>query len=300
MLGHMKSIKMSGLGQKLGISIARLRKDEIDAAAPFRLMSALLSAIAQVPVLLSPVAAFAFFTIPSRESGLSLDTTRMFTSLSLIMLLGQPLFWMLEALLNGSAALGCFKRIQTFLSKPPRAHGRVLISQSSEPAKGVGAGDEPNAQLHSPPQIVELSRVGHTMKKIGVTFRSSAFSWSENGPAVLNHLDVDIPNGQLVMVVGAVASGKSTLMKGLLGELPSTECHVEQEHRRAAFCEQTPWLFVSIRNVRLLQADCPRMIPFSRTLLVMPTMMRSYTAQSSSPAVLRRTLLAWKAETKLW
>ena len=31
MLGHMKSIKMSGLGQRLGNTIAKLRKDEKDA-----------------------------------------------------------------------------------------------------------------------------------------------------------------------------------------------------------------------------------------------------------------------------
>lgn len=88
MLGHIRSIKMSGLGPKLGSSIAQLRRDEIDTAAPFRMISAVMASAAQIPVLLSPVAAFALFTLQSRASGVSLDVTRMFTSLSWVIMLG--------------------------------------------------------------------------------------------------------------------------------------------------------------------------------------------------------------------
>ncbi|KAI8627665.1 multidrug resistance-like protein [Xylariaceae sp. FL1651] len=219
MLGNIKSIKMSGLSQKLGISIAQLRKDEIDAAAPFRMMSAVMSAIAQVPTLLSPVAAFAFFTIRSEESGISLDATRVFTSLSLILLLGQPLFWILEAVLDVSAALGCFKRIENFLLKASRTENRTLVFE-----------------------LRELTTASHDQNGVNVAIHNASFSWSASGPASLEIVHMDIKKGQLVIVTGPVASGKTTLLKGLLGELPSITGRVELAHQKIAWCDQTPWL----------------------------------------------------------
>lgn len=44
------------------------------------------------------------------------------------------------------------------------------------------------------------------------------------------------------MIVGPVASGKSTLLKGLLGELPKATGCVDVARRRIAFCDQTPWI----------------------------------------------------------
>ncbi|KAH8908368.1 multidrug resistance-like protein [Coniochaeta sp. PMI_546] len=215
MLGHIRSIKMSGLGPKLGASIAKLRRDEIDAAAPFRMISAVMASTAQMPMLLSPVAAFALFTLQSRASGMSLDITRMFTSLSLIILLGQPLFWIFKAILDATAALGCFKRIQDFLSKSSKAE--------------VGT-------------LQELNPAGRSQTKVDVAVRDATFSWTADGPSVVRISHLDVEKGQLTIVVGPVASGKTTFLKGLLGEVTSVTGHVELGHRKVAWCEQTPWL----------------------------------------------------------
>ncbi|TIC95348.1 ABC transporter C family member 8 [Colletotrichum higginsianum] len=62
MIGHIKSIKMSGLTQKLSETLADLRIDEMKAATPFRVIGAITSAVAQVPLMLAPVVAFAMYT----------------------------------------------------------------------------------------------------------------------------------------------------------------------------------------------------------------------------------------------
>jgi ABC-type multidrug transport system fused ATPase/permease subunit len=242
MLGHIKSIKMSGLGEKLGDSIAQLRRDEIEAAAPFRLMTAVTSATAQMPSLLSPVAAFAFVTL---RSGESLDVARMFTSLSLILLLSQPLFWMLDAILDASAALSCFKRIQAFLSKTPRAEGASSMLRS---ASCSNTNTNPTAQpsLETRPlELRDLKPASRGNAKVDVAIHNASFSWATGGPPVLQNLDMEVEQGQLAIIIGPVASGKTTLLKGLLGELPSSTGHVELAHQKVAWCEQTPWLFVS-------------------------------------------------------
>ncbi|KAB5575558.1 P-loop containing nucleoside triphosphate hydrolase protein [Coniochaeta sp. 2T2.1] len=234
MLGHIRSIKMSGLGPKLAGSIARLRRDEIDAAAPFRMMAAVMASTAQMPVLLSPVAAFALFTLKERgqEGGTGLDVTKMFTSLSLVILLGQPLFWIFKAILDASAALGCFGRIQGFLEKRLRDESGV----ESE-------ADGSTAQLSRGTQEIGLQEMGSRRQgMVDVAVHDATFSWASDGPPLVQISNLEVEKGNLAIVVGPVAGGKTTLLKGLLGEVPSATGHVYLGHQKVAFCEQTPWL----------------------------------------------------------
>lgn len=234
MLGHIRSIKMSGLGPKLGSSIAQLRRDEIDVAAPFRMISAVMASTAQMPVLLSPVAAFGLFTLQSRASGVSLDVTRMFTSLSLVILLGQPLFWIFKAILDASAALGCFKRIQDFLLKTSKDDSGITMS-AAESATQL------NPERHDF-ELQELSPARHRGDRVDVAVHNATFSWTLDGPPLVRVSKLEVELGQLAIIVGPVASGKTTLLKGLLGEVPSVTGHVKLGYKRAAWCEQTPWL----------------------------------------------------------
>jgi ATP-binding cassette, subfamily C (CFTR/MRP), member 1 len=246
MLGHMKSIKMSGLGLRLGNTIAKLREDEIDAAAPFRRMSALTSALAQVPLLISPVAAFAFFTIGAINSGQSLQATRMFSSLSLIILLGQPLFWMFEAVLDIMAAAGCFKRIDKFLSTAPRADGRVYSGSTSSRLSENGSGGSTAQLSRRLPQAMELenmaSRQQDGVEAEDIRVEDASFGWSPEGVVVLRDVSLTVKRQELIMVVGSVASGKTTLLKGLLGEVPHATGKITIGRHRVAWCEQTPWM----------------------------------------------------------
>ncbi|KAI1132171.1 multidrug resistance-like protein [Nemania abortiva] len=245
MLGHMKSIKMSGMNQNLGSSIAQLRKDEINAAAPFRILSAIISAIAQAPVLLSPVAAFALFTIISGKSGESFDVTRVFTSLSIILLLGQPLFWILEAVLDTSAALASSRRIERFISKTSRPKKQNGVIQGSLSVNVSGTADTAPVVPSPQTQDFELQTINSAVHQQGgnsIVVCNASFSWSSEAAPVLKIEDMTVSKGELAIVIGAVACGKTTLLRGLLGELPSITGLVELASGRVAYCEQTPWL----------------------------------------------------------
>ena len=54
-----------------------------------------------------------------------------------------------------------------------------------------------------------------------VKLQWGSFAWERDAPPALNHLTLEVGRGQLVMVVGRVGAGKSSLLAALLGELHS-------------------------------------------------------------------------------
>ena len=54
------------------------------------------------------------------------------------------------------------------------------------------------------------------------------FAWESEGEPALRSVDLEVLSGQLLMVVGEVGSGKSSLLSALLGEMKvwSGDVHV--------------------------------------------------------------------------
>ncbi|KAJ0353305.1 hypothetical protein COL154_003366 [Colletotrichum chrysophilum] len=223
MMGHVKSIKMSGLTQKLSQTIADLRISEMKAATPFRVIAAITSAVAQIPLMISPVVAFAMYMAIISKSGETLDATKLFAALSLVILLASPLFFMFETVLDLSAALGCFHRIENYLCRPPRNDYRSFPSSPSIKSSHNG-----NGSSHG--------------ENIEVRAKDVSFRWKQESVPVVYGLNFGVGAGELAMVVGSVAAGKTTLLKGLLGEVPYVDGLVSLSSSKISWCEQSPWL----------------------------------------------------------
>ncbi|XP_015735775.1 multidrug resistance-associated protein 1-like isoform X4 [Coturnix japonica] len=87
------------------------------------------------------------------------------------------------------------------------------------------------------PEDVDTNYSGnHAVELIG-----ASFCWEKNGLPVLKNLNVSIPEGSLVAVVGQVGSGKSSFLSALLGEMEKLEGTV---HRRGsvAYLAQQAWI----------------------------------------------------------
>ncbi|XP_072549871.1 multidrug resistance-associated protein 1 [Salminus brasiliensis] len=69
----------------------------------------------------------------------------------------------------------------------------------------------------------------------------SAFSWSKEDPPALKRINVCIPEGALVAVVGHVGSGKSSLLSALLGEMHKQEGAVSIKGS-VAYVPQQAWI----------------------------------------------------------
>ncbi|KAL6923650.1 hypothetical protein FSST1_000924 [Fusarium sambucinum] len=243
MIGHIKSIKCSGLAQNLSDTILGLRADEIRASRPFRVVSSVTSAIAQIPLMMSPVAAFALFQGVTSSSSETLGATRLFSALSLIVLLAQPLFFMFEVILDMSAALGAFERIQRFLVQESR-HGFHKVQSSSD--VGVSQqGETSSTELRMLRNPMAPSKRDSDTSSFAIEVSHVDISWSEGRP-LLHDLTFNVGHNQLVLLLGPVAVGKSTLLKAILGEVPLTagiiRLHDESHGGGVAWCEQSPWL----------------------------------------------------------
>ncbi|OTA01532.1 hypothetical protein A9Z42_0018480 [Trichoderma parareesei] len=251
MIGHIKSIKMSGLSKHLCTTIASLRAQEISASTPFRVVGAVTSSVAQIPLLLSPVLALAMFQGITAATGQVLDATRMFAALSLITLLAQPLFWVFEVVLDLSAAFGAFGRIQAFLVRATReeyrtVEGADMLGPSAAPGDEAGLIElqtlrPPSTRASSSPRIADAYIAA-------IDVEHAMFAWSPERQ-MLRNISFSLNRGQFALLIGPVASGKTTLLKGLLGEVPHSSGRVFLASSRLSWCEQTPWMLnQSIRD----------------------------------------------------
>ena len=243
LIGNIKSIKASGLSERLFGIIIGLRIAEIAASRPFRIFDAISSSIAQIPLLLSPVAAFALFQAVSAQTGQVLDATRMFAALSLVILLAQPLFWMFEVVLDMAAAFAAFERIEIFLFQAERNEYRELVSGESTDNRTFDRLNDDQSQsligsAALPPRVA-------LPRGVDILVDQANFAWNSEHK-VLQDISFTLKSGSMTMLVGKVASGKTTLLKGLLGEVSYTTGTVSITDTSLSWCDQSPWICVSL------------------------------------------------------
>ncbi|MBE3043327.1 hypothetical protein IMZ48_12300 [Candidatus Bathyarchaeota archaeon] len=106
----MKHLKISGLTEPVGELIQCMRTEELDAASYFRTVYVLVIGFGYAPLALCPVVTFA---VTARD----LDTATIFTSLSYILLLADPLGYIFQNSPHLLAAFACLDRIQAFLNQ---------------------------------------------------------------------------------------------------------------------------------------------------------------------------------------
>ncbi|KAJ9621012.1 hypothetical protein H2203_007599 [Taxawa tesnikishii (nom. ined.)] len=79
-------------------------------------------------------------------------------------------------------------------------------------------------------------------KEAFVIAQNGTFSWTA-GSTTLKGVNLLIPRSSITFVVGPVASGKSTLCRALLGEVPYVQGSVLPRSNKLGYCDQAPFLF---------------------------------------------------------
>jgi ABC-type multidrug transport system fused ATPase/permease subunit len=276
MLGSMKGVKMSGLTGKLSSIITNLRLAEIASARLYRMMLVYVVTlcrhqnpqllthshpvtdrrnftIAYTPSTFSPVITFAAYAKIADNNGTVLDSTRIFTTLSLIALITEPLTALIHALPEFFTAVACFNRIQKFLLAAPRSDTRQVAQVGAGAVVSVTSRhsdteSDPELQLkHQEAGELEKPPVfgkGDFLQGQAITIRDGRFGWKsgEDEAPLLKDVNLVVPTSQLTVVIGPVGCGKSTLLKAILGETPVAEGSVLLSTKEMGFCDQTPWL----------------------------------------------------------
>ncbi|XP_023365537.1 canalicular multispecific organic anion transporter 1-like [Otolemur garnettii] len=87
------------------------------------------------------------------------------------------------------------------------------------------------------PQNTETNYIGD----YAIGFTKASFSWDKTGIPVLKDLNIKIPEGALLAIVGQVGSGKSSLLSAMLGEMEKLT-GVAQRQGSVAYVSQQAWI----------------------------------------------------------
>ncbi|KAL1862998.1 hypothetical protein Daus18300_008154 [Diaporthe australafricana] len=226
-IGQMKSLKMSGLAAPVGKLVQHMRIEELRAGARFRMILCFTATLGITPLCISPVMAFAF-------ASRTLGVTTIFTSMSYIVLLATPLSVLFQSIQTLMAAFTCLDRIQVFLESDVRRDFRVGTNSSSPSGTDSMASSKEKGgkdDIDPPAFAIEIS--------------GASYGWQPDRD-ILTNIDLKIPSAALTMIIGPVASGKSTLCKALLGETAvaggKTEVRFSPQSARIGYCDQAAYL----------------------------------------------------------
>ncbi|KAK4399407.1 ABC transporter C family member 2, partial [Sesamum angolense] len=206
-LAAMDTVKCYAWETSFQKKVQSVRNDELSWYRKAQLLGALNSFILNsIPVVVI-VISFGVFTL----LGGDLTPARAFTSLSLFAVLRFPLFMLPNIITQVVNANVSLKRLEELLL----AEDRILL---------------PNPSIE--PGLPAIS------------IRNGYFSWEPQAERpTLSNINLDIPIGSLVAIVGSTGEGKTSLISAMLGELPPVADSTAVIRGKVAYVPQVSWIF---------------------------------------------------------
>ncbi|KAF2158355.1 hypothetical protein M409DRAFT_38304 [Zasmidium cellare ATCC 36951] len=215
-LADFKSVKMMGYTARLIENLCAARLHEVKRSQRFRGFLIVVATLAQSVTALVPAFGFGTYVLLHRSGdGPVLSAGAAFGTLTFFSILSSSIGGMLQAVFEVVTAVGCISRIESLCKKHYRS--------------------DPRRVTNSPHSSVALN---HASAK-----------YNETGDDIIHDVSFNVKPGTIMRLVGPTASGKSTLLKMLLGEVRFCTGEVVVGHRVIGYCDQDPWLDnVSIRE----------------------------------------------------
>ncbi|XP_060675528.1 ABC transporter C family member 2-like isoform X1 [Ziziphus jujuba] len=212
-LAAMDTLKCYAWERSFQSKVLSVRIEEFSWFRKASLLGALNRFILNSTPVVVTVISFGMFTL----LGGDLTPARAFTSLSLFAVLRFPLFMLPNIITQVVNANVSLKRLEELLL----AEERILL---------------PNPPLD--PRLPAIS------------IKNGYFSWDskQERPTLLN-INLDIPVGSLVAIVGSTGEGKTSLISAMLGELPPVAEASVVMRGMVAYVPQISWIFnASVRD----------------------------------------------------
>ncbi|XP_051136193.1 ABC transporter C family member 2-like isoform X2 [Andrographis paniculata] len=206
-LASMDTVKCYTWEDSFQIKVQNVRKEELSWYQGAQMLGALSTFILNsVPVVVT-VLSFGLFTL----FGGNLTPARAFTSLSLFAVLRLPLYYIATAITQAVNANVSLKRVKELL---------LAEEQNLFPNPPI----EPGLPA--------------------ILIKNGDFAWDpkEERPT-LSNINVDIPVGSLVAIVGSTGEGKTSLLSAMLGELPPITDATVVIRGKVAYVPQVSWIF---------------------------------------------------------
>jgi ABC-type multidrug transport system fused ATPase/permease subunit len=199
-----KLIKIYGWELSFSQNLEEIRTTEARMLARInRIKAAMLGLIFCLPPLMCMV------IFGTQEATGEIESVVVFTCLSFFNTLRVPFSKLPKSLRDVLDAFAAIDRIQEFLFEPdlPKSDKDEKVAASSHQA---------------------------------ISFSDVSLSYGIEGKVVLADVNLNIKQGSLMMVAGPVASGKSNLLKSILGDLTVRKGHFYVNPHKA-YAPQTPW-----------------------------------------------------------
>ncbi|KAH8938123.1 hypothetical protein BDL97_16G065900 [Sphagnum fallax] len=187
-------------------------------------------------------------------TGHTLDAATVFTSLSLFNILIGPLNsfpWVINGILEAQVSARRLRRYLSCAEIDP-TWTKSLFSSTAETQNNAttlvpGTLDVTIPNGDDGVFVDEDCTIHKTQQRhpMAVVVQSADFTWlntpEKNDTPTLTDISISIPRGSLVVVLGKVGSGKSSLLAALLGEMHrlNGELHIDGD---LALVAQTPWI----------------------------------------------------------
>lgn len=215
-IASMKNLKISGLSSSVRTFVQKLRVEELTAGVQYRKIYIGAALLGFIPLLISPALTFAF-------TQSKLDSSKVFTSLSFLTLMTQPLSQIFQTIPEVISALACIGRIQAFMECETREDFRKVTASFEKSEK----------------DLLDLE----SSSGFEAVIENGRFGW-EQDKFVLQDINAKVPKSSLTLVVGPIGSGKSTLCKALLGEIPFHQgaATLRTSPTYVGFCDQAAFV----------------------------------------------------------
>ncbi|KAJ7653006.1 P-loop containing nucleoside triphosphate hydrolase protein [Mycena rosella] len=233
-LGQLLPIKLGAYEAALARKINALRTRETQALRRFLTLisvAATLSDIGPSAAFLVTLAAYVVMRAHNWGALAPLDVSRIFTLFTIVNILGRPLSSIGEQLPGLFASFASLGRIQGFLQLPERA-----------------ASDSDQDSVDA---LVDVSDDGAKVSTVQVSLKGCTFGWDDK-TQVLRDITLELVPRELHMVVGSVASGKSSLLMSILGETRLVEGVLAVKARKIALASQTPFIYPGTLRANIL------------------------------------------------
>ncbi|KAK7918825.1 hypothetical protein WMY93_010109 [Mugilogobius chulae] len=206
-LNGIKVLKLYAWEKSFIEKVLAIRQKELNVLRKTALLGALSTmAWTSAPFLVALTTFAVYVTVDENNV---LDAEKAFVSLSLFNILRFPLNMLPQVISSLVQASVSLKRIQSFLSHDE-------LDPESVDKKGSGP-------------------------DFAATIINGKFTWDKKDPPVLHNINMMVPQGSLLAVVGHVGCGKSSLISALLGEMEKMEGDVSVRGS-VAYVPQQAWI----------------------------------------------------------
>ncbi|CAE7233383.1 unnamed protein product, partial [Rhizoctonia solani] len=238
LLGSMRIVKVCAYEAQFEERLEKTRKNELRGIRSMVFIKAANQAVAfSIPTL---AAVLSFVTYAATHDG-ALDPAVIFPSMGLFQLLRQPLMFLpraLSSLVDAQNALGRLKPI--FLAKTIDV--QLHIDPDQEDALVV---KDAEWVWHNQPKAMASKEKGgapgRSANEKDGQHKSNDQRLHKTASFRVTSISLNVSRGSVVGIVGPVGSGKSSLLLGLLGEMPRTRGSVSFGGK-TAYCSQMAWI----------------------------------------------------------